>query len=106
MLAAGLPLGRFAWGGWHPDVLPPHLRRASLAAILFLLAAGWVILTRVGLIALEAPAGLVRSATWVFGLYFCLNTVMNLASRSRSERMVMTPVAAALAACFLTAALS
>ena len=32
-LAAGRPLGRFAWGGAH-DVLPPPLRVASAASVL------------------------------------------------------------------------
>jgi hypothetical protein len=42
----------------------------------------------------------VRAASWAFAAYFALNTLGNLSSSSRVERVVMTPVAAMLAVCF------
>ena len=49
LLAAGLPLGRAAWGGQY-RVLPPRLRWGSVAAALVLGAAAWVILARANLV--------------------------------------------------------
>jgi hypothetical protein len=46
----------------------------------------------------------VRVTTWVIAGYFLLGAKTNLASRSRSERRVMTPVAVAL--CALTTAVA
>lgn len=42
----------------------------------------------------------VRAASWALAAYFALNTLGNLSSSSRVERVVMTPVAAMLAVCF------
>ena len=105
LLAAGLPLGRAAWGGRH-RVLPRNLRLGSLAAVGILALAAWMLLARAGLVAPGGGSLVVRIVTWVFAGYFGLNVAMNLASRSRMERAVMTPVAAIVAACFAIVALS
>jgi len=105
LLAAGLPLGRLAWGGRY-RVLPPGLRLGSVLAIPLLAVAGWAVLARVGLAAPGAGAAWVRVFVWVFALYLCLNTAANLASKSPLERKVMTPVSAFLAVCYFAAAVS
>lgn len=104
-LAAGLPFGRAAWGGEH-RVLPPKLRWGSLASCLPLAVAAWVILARVNLLATGAGSTAVRVATWAFAGLFALNTLGNLASRSPTERWLMTPTTLVLVGCFVTAALS
>ena len=101
LLACRVPLGRFAWGGQH-DVLPTRLRVGSLAAIGIYVASGWVVLARAGL--LGGDNAVIRVITWVIAGYFLLGALGNLASRSRSERVVMTPLAVAL--CGLTAAVA
>ena len=98
LLACRFPLGRFAWGGQH-EVLPTRLRVGSLVAVVVYVVIGWVVLARAGL--LGGGQGVVRVATWVIAGYFLLGAAGNLASRSRPERLVMTPVAVAL--CSLTA---
>lgn len=105
LLAAGLPLGRAAWGGQYA-VLPPKLRLGSLAAAGIIGLAAWVMLARSGLAAPGGSSVTVRVAAWVFGGYFCLNTLGNLASKSKLERAVMTPVALVMAICFLLVAWS
>jgi hypothetical protein len=102
-LAAGLPWGAAAWGGRH-RVLPSRLRLGSAAAAVILVAAGWVLLARAGLVAPGAEAPAVRVAAWVLAALFVLSTLGNLASKSRIERRLMTPAAAATAACFLVVA--
>lgn len=85
----GAPLGRFAWGGQH-HVLPMRLRVGSLVSILVYVLLGWVILARA---AQDDGHGVLAVATWVIAGYFLLGVALNLASRSRAERIVMTPVA-------------
>ncbi|WP_233198142.1 hypothetical protein [Cryobacterium sp. Y50] len=48
LLIAGLPLGRFAWGGQHA-VLPTHLRIGSAVSIVLYLVFALLVLERVAL---------------------------------------------------------
>ncbi len=93
-LALGAPLGAFAWGGaGGAGRLPGRLRVASAVAALLYPGLAVVLLGAAGMIALTPSRALVGG---VAGL-FALGTVANAASRSRPERLVMTPVAAVLA---------
>ena len=105
ILAAGVPWGRAAWHGAH-RVLPKRLRWASLAAVPVLLLAGLVVLARSDLVGPGSSPLPIRILVWLFAVYFGLNTVGNLSSKSSIERWLMTPVAIVLAACFLAVALS
>jgi hypothetical protein len=104
LLAAGLPLGQAAWGGQH-RVLPRRLRYGSLAAAVILGFALWVILARASLVAPGPEPLWVRVASWAFAAYLALNTLGNLASKSRFERTVMTPATVFLAVCFIVVSL-
>lgn len=95
LLVCGLPLGRFAWGGQH-EVLPTRLRVGSLAAMVIYVLIGWVVLARAG--QGGGGHGILGVATWVIAGFFLLGAAGNMASRSRSERLVMTPVALVLCA--------
>ena len=105
LLAAGVPWGRAAWHGAH-RVLPKRLRWASLAAVPVLLLAGLVVLARSDLVGPGSSPLPIRILAWSFAVFFGLNTVGNLSSKSSIERWLMTPVAFVLAACFLAVALS
>lgn len=94
-LAAGAPLGRLAWGGAH-DRLPSRLRLASLVSILLYAVFALVLLDRADVVDV-VPDGVSRIAAWGLTGYFALGILMNAISRSRPERIVMTPVAAILA---------
>lgn len=99
LLAAGLPLGKAAWGGEH-RVLPDNLRYGSLSAIVIFGIAAWVVLARAGLVRPGAESTYVKIFTWVFAIYFALNTIMNIMSPSPAERYIMTPVSPPLVICF------
>ncbi|WP_432519545.1 hypothetical protein [Kineococcus sp. SYSU DK006] len=90
-LAAGAPWGGAAWGGANLGVLPPGLRAASAtsAVVHGLLAAT----TATPLVPARARRRVLAlaSGTMVVG------TLLNLASPSPVERVLWTPVAAALA---------
>ena len=103
LLVAGQPLGRFAWGGQHV-VLPPGLRVGSAVSIALYGAFAVLILCAAGALAV-LPPGFVDVAIWVLTGYFLLGIVLNGISRSRPERLVMTPVVLLLAVVCLVLAL-
>jgi len=105
LLALALPFGRAAWGGIH-RVLPPRLRLASALSALPLGLGAWIVLARTGMVAIPWQSSTVRAATWVAFAFLALNTIANLASRSRIERALMTPAAFVCSVCLLVAALS
>jgi hypothetical protein len=105
LLAAGLPLGRAAWGGGH-RVLPASLRWGSLAAAIVLAALAYAVLVRAGLAGSGGRGKFVRASIRVFTVYFALNTVMNALSVSSYERYIMTPASAALVVCMILVARS
>ena len=101
-LAAGAPLGNFAWGGAH-RVLPKQLRVASAVATLIYAAIAVFMLEAAGVIDILRSDEPVRSGMWVLVAFFALGTVMNAISRSRKER-VMALVALVLGALSLIVA--
>ena len=104
LLVAGAPLGRFAWGGQN-EVLPANLRIGSAVSIALYAAFAVLILQAAGVLSV-LPDGFVDVAIWVLTGYFALGIVMNAISRSRPERLLMTPVVAVLAAGCLVIALA
>jgi hypothetical protein len=103
MLVAGAPLGRFAWGGQNV-VLPTSLRIGSAVSVVLYGAFALLMLEAAGRVGV-LPQGFVDTAIWVLTAYFALGIVMNAVSRSRPERLVMTPVSLALAVVCLVLAL-
>lgn len=102
-VAAGMPWGRLVWGGAH-RVLPRALRIGSALSVLLYAAFAWLLLARAGVLP-GSDLPFVVVSTWVLLAYFCLGIVMNAASRSRPERLTMTPVCGVLAAATLIVAL-
>jgi hypothetical protein len=95
LLAAGVPLGHYAWGGAH-RVLPRTLRTASAVATFIYVLAAMIILeaaTVIDVVASEFP----RVAVWVLAGFFAVGVLMNAISRSVPERR-MALVAMALSA--------
>lgn len=103
-LAAGAPLGRYAWGGRCEGKLPVGLRVGSAASVLLYIFFALTMLDQAGMIDVF-PVGFSRFAIWVMFALLCLSAVANLASRSKRERITMTPVALLLAALTLITAL-
>jgi len=103
-LAAGAPLGRFAWGGEH-RVLPATQRIASVGSVAIYALAASFPLQKAGVITLW-PAGWIEAGIWVIACTLAVSIGLNAMSRSRAERRVMTPVAAILATLFFMVSLS
>jgi hypothetical protein len=100
LVAAGRPYGRLVWGGQHAT-LPPKLRIGSAVSLALYLAIALVLIART-----SDPSSFVRISTWVISGYFAVGIAMNAISRSRPERLVMTPTCVVLAACSLALATS
>jgi hypothetical protein len=103
-LALGAPWGKAAWGGAHQR-LPMGLRMASGFAVVFWLVSGLMLLTRAGYEPSLLSFSVARWGTWVLFGFLLLGTLMNLASRSRLERLIQAPIAAVLAILCLLVAL-
>jgi hypothetical protein len=102
-LIAGTPFGHFAWGGQH-RVLPLRLRIGSAVSIVIYAAFAAIIAQRAGLWGF-LPAGVVDVGIWVFVAYLALGVPLNAISRSRAERLTMTPVVLVLFLAVLIVAL-
>src|SRR5687768_6795866 len=89
MLAAGAPLGRYAWAGQHPGSLPFRLRVGSAGSLLVYAVIALVLIWRAGLVTPALSDRVVRAVAWGVAGYFLLGTALNAASRSRAERNVM-----------------
>jgi hypothetical protein len=103
-LALGAPWGRAAWGGAH-DRLPAGLRIASAVAATVWIAAALVILGLAGSEPIPLPFTVATWVAWVLFGMLALGALMNLASRSRWERFLMSPVALVLSLLCLVVAL-
>lgn len=103
VLALGAPWGRAAWGGAH-ERLPTGLRIASVFAALFWMAAAVAMLARAGHEVIPLPT-IGDWLPWTLFGFLVLGTLMNLASRSRLERLIQSPIAAVLAVLCLLVAL-
>ena len=91
-LVAGAPWGHLAWGGQH-RVLPGGYRVGSALSVVIYGVIAWAVW----------QAG--EPWLWIITAYFGLGVLMNAASRSRPERLLMTPVAGVLAVSCLVVAL-
>jgi hypothetical protein len=94
LLLAGVPIGQYAWGG-KDRILPPRLRVAAVVAILLYAAFASLLASRVGVLP-GGDSSPVVIATWILFAYSALSIIPNLASKSRPERAVQTPVSVAL----------
>jgi hypothetical protein len=104
LLVAGVPLGRFAWGGQH-EVLPARLRVGSVVSILLYAAFALIGLERAQVTDILPGDTFESVAMWVLTSYFTLGIGMNAISRSKPERLVMVPVCVVLAVLSLVVAL-
>jgi hypothetical protein len=103
LLIGGAPLGRFAWGGQNV-VLPTGLRIGSAVSIALYGLFALLMLQTAGAFTV-LPRGLADVAIWVLTAYFAVGIALNAASRSRPERLVMTPTVLVLTLVCLVLAL-
>lgn len=104
LVACGLPLGEFTMGGQH-KVLPKRFRIMAVVSFVIQLFALAIVLQAGGVIALWFSYNVTKYICLFFAAYLSLNTVMNLLSKSKKEKYVMTPLSLFTAVCFWITAL-
>ena len=105
LLIIGLPLGEFTMGGQH-KVLPPMLRLAAASSIVTQLFAAAIVFQGGGFMKMWFSQKVTMIICFCFAGFFVINTFMNLISKSKKEKYVMTPLAAVEAVCFALTALA
>lgn len=99
-LALGVPWGEVAYGGRAADArgrLPGRYRLISAFSALFLGFGAVVVLARGDVITLDGvTAGTLTAITWLLAAMMAVNTLANVASPSRTERMVFGGATAVL----------
>lgn len=103
LLALGLPYGDLAMGGKY-KIMPKQMRVACLISVLIQLVAVMFILHVGNVISISLIAPIAKGVCYFFAFYLILNTVMNALSKSKKERLIMTPLSFITALCFLITA--
>jgi hypothetical protein len=98
LLAAGFPLGEYAYGGYYKEKLPRKLRITSAVFIFIWLGFATVMFHYSGIIALAVSYGTTHTVIYILTALMGVGTVMNALSRSKKERQLWTPV---IGTCFL-----
>ena len=99
LVACGLPLGEFTMSGQH-KILPKKLRVVAAISVAIQIFATIIILQAGGFIYLWLSFKVTKYVCFFFAAYLSLNTVMNMISKSRKEKYVMTPLSLIAAICF------
>ena len=99
LVACGLPLGEFTMGGQH-KILPKNLRVAAVISVAIQFFTMIIILQAGGFIPLWFSFKVTKYICFFFAAYLSLNTIMNMISKSRKERFVMTPLSLIAGICF------
>ena len=99
LVACGLPLGEFTMGGQH-KILPEKFRVAAVISVVIQIFAMIIILQAGGFIPLWLPFKVTKYICFFFAAYLSLNTIMNMISKSRKEKYVMTPISLIAGICF------
>lgn len=104
LIICGLPLGELTMGGQY-KVFPPKLR-IVLAMQLILQVFFLLIILQMGeFIPLWFSYKVTNIIGIVMAIYLSINTIMNLVSKSKKEKYIMTPLSLITAICFWIAAL-
>jgi hypothetical protein len=91
-LATGLPLGEATMGGRAATVngvLQPPYRAVAVGSAVVLVLAGWIVLSRAGVLPIFLGGQALAWSAWVVAGFMALNTVTNLSGRHPLERWGM-----------------
>ena len=99
LVACGFPLGEFTMGGQH-KILPKKFRVMAVISVAIQIFAMIIILQAGGLLPLWFSFKITKYICFFFAAYLSLNTIMNMISKSKKEKYVMTPLSLIAAICF------
>ena len=104
LIICGLPLGELTMGGQY-KVFPKKLRIVLVAQLILQVFFVLIILQIGEFIPLWFSYNVTKIIGIVMAIYLSLNTVMNLISKSKKEKYIMTPLSFVTAICFWITAL-
>ena len=104
LVLCGLPLGELTMGGKY-KVFPEKLRILLVIQLILQIFFVVIILQTGGFIPLWFSDNTTKIICIAMAIYLSLNTVMNMISKSKKERYIMTPLSAISAVCFWMTAL-
>ena len=99
LVICGFPLGEFTMGGQH-KILPKKFRVVAVISVAIQIFAMIIILQAGGFISLSLSFKLTKYICFFFAVYLSLNTIINMISKSRKEKYVMTPLSLIAGICF------
>ena len=99
LVACGFPLGEFTMGGQH-KTLPKKFRVVAVISVAIQIFAMIIILQAGDFISLWFSFNLTKNICFFFAVYLSLNTIMNIISKSKKEKYVMTPLSLIAGICF------
>ena len=104
LIICGLPLGELTMGGQY-RVFRKKLRILLVTQLILQIFFVIVVLQMGGWISLWFSAYVTKIICIVMAVYLSLNTLMNLVSKSKKEKYIMTPLSFISAICFWITAL-
>ena len=104
LIICGLPLGELTMGGQY-KVFPHKLRIVLIIQIILQIFFVLIILQMGEFIPLFFSHNVTKIIGIVMAVYLSFNTVMNLISKSKKEKYIMTPLSFVTAICFWITAL-
>ena len=103
-IICGLQLGELTMGGQY-KVFPPKLRIVLVTQLILQVFFVLIILQMGEIIPLLFSYNVTKIIGIVMAIYLSVNTVMNLISKSKKEKYIMTPLSFVTAICFWITAL-
>lgn len=104
LIICGLPLGELTMGGQY-KVFPKKLRFVLMAQLIVQILFVVIILQMGGFLPLWFSYNATKIICIIMAVYLSLNTIMNLISKSKKEKYIMTPLSLISAICFWITAL-
>ena len=105
LIIMGLPLGELTMGGQY-KIFPKKLRMVLVRQLLLQVFFAIVLLQMGKIIPLWFSYNTTRIISIIMAIYLSLNTLMNLISKSKKEKYIMTPLSLITAICFWITALA
>ena len=104
LIICGLPLGELTMGGQY-KVFPQKLKIVLVTQLILQLLFEIILLQMGEFISLWFSYNVTKIISIVMAIYLSINTVMNLISKSKKEKYIMTPLSFVTAICFWITAL-
>ncbi len=99
LVACVFPLGEFTMGGQY-KILPNKFRIMAIVSVAIQLFAMLIVFTGWRIYSSIIFFNITKYICFFFAAYLSLNTIMNLASKSKKEKYVMTPLSFIAAICY------